>query len=65
MMDKKQLEAQLAGLPAATNEIQAQGVELFAELMRSYIGNPSKNDAAASYCAREAVDFAKQLREGK
>lgn len=64
-MDKKQLEAQLAGLPAATNEIQAQGVELFAELMRSYIGNPSKNDAASSYCAREAIKFANKLREGK
>ncbi|WP_145055812.1 hypothetical protein [Mixta calida] len=50
---------------AAANEMQAQGVELFAELMRSYIGKPNKNDAAASYCAREAIKFANQLREGK
>lgn len=50
---------------AAVNEFMAQGVERFAERMRSFIGKPNKNDAAASYSSREAIMFAKQLREGK
>ncbi|MGL5599452.1 MAG: hypothetical protein ACRDD5_00950 [Silvania sp.] len=45
-------------------EVRAQGVELFADQQRSYIGNPSKNDAASSYSSREAIKFASQLRKG-
>jgi len=42
----------------------AKGVEMLAELQRSFIGKPSKNDAASSYCSREAVAFAEQIRRG-
>ncbi|EPN1620223.1 hypothetical protein ACTV1I_002545 [Cronobacter dublinensis] len=45
-------------------EQRAQGVEMFSERQRSYIGKPSKNDAASSYCSREALQFAAQLRQG-
>ncbi|EPY2900226.1 hypothetical protein ACXDBF_003065 [Cronobacter sakazakii] len=45
-------------------EQRAQGVEMFSEQQRSYIGKPSKNDAASSYCSREAIQFAAQLRQG-
>ncbi|EOJ6040624.1 hypothetical protein ACM36E_001724 [Cronobacter sakazakii] len=45
-------------------EQRAQGVKMFSEQQRSYIGKPSKNDAASSYCSREALQFAAQLRQG-
>ncbi|MBM6634584.1 hypothetical protein JTF12_09580 [Leclercia adecarboxylata] len=45
-------------------EVRAQGVEMFAEQQRSFIGKPSKNDAASSYSSREAIKFADQLRSG-
>ncbi|HFV0559259.1 TPA: hypothetical protein ACH7TX_000883 [Escherichia coli] len=45
-------------------EVRAQGVEMFAEQQRSFIGKPSKNDAASSYSSREAIKFADQLRKG-
>ncbi len=45
-------------------EARAQGVEMFAEQQRSFIGKPSKNDAASSYSSREAISFAAQLRKG-
>ncbi|EOV0647652.1 hypothetical protein ACOIOT_003358 [Cronobacter turicensis] len=51
--------------PAAfLREVRAQGVEMFSKQQRSYIGNPSKNDAASSYCSREALKFSVQLRQG-
>ncbi|EMD9271575.1 hypothetical protein VWV82_004560 [Cronobacter malonaticus] len=49
---------------AFLREVKAQGVEMFSKQQRSYIGNPSKNDAASSYCSREALQFAAQLRQG-
>jgi len=49
---------------AFIRELQAQGVEMFAERQRSFIGKPSKNDAASSYSSREAIKFADQLRSG-
>ncbi|EOG6122172.1 hypothetical protein ACLF4E_004276, partial [Cronobacter malonaticus] len=49
---------------AFLREVRAQGVELFSKQQRSYIGNPSKNDAASSYCSREALKFSGQLRQG-
>ncbi len=49
---------------AFLREVRAQGVEMFSEQQRSYIGKPSKNDAASSYCSREAIQFAAQLRQG-
>lgn len=45
-------------------EVRAQGVEMFSEQQRSFIGKPSKNDAASSYSSREAINFADQLRKG-
>lgn len=45
-------------------EARARGVEMFAEQQRSFIGKPSKNDAASSYSSREAIKFAGQLRKG-
>ncbi|ELY2672091.1 hypothetical protein SMC00_003696 [Cronobacter sakazakii] len=49
---------------AFLREVRAQGVEMFSEQQRSYIGKPSKNDAASSYCSREALQFAAQLHKG-
>lgn len=49
---------------AFLGEVRAQGVEMFSEQQRSFIGKPSKNDAASSYCSREAIKFADQLRQG-
>lgn len=49
---------------AFLREVRAQGVEMFSKQQRSYIGNPSKNDAASSYCSREALKFSGQLRQG-
>lgn len=49
---------------AFLREQMAKGVEMFAELQRSFIGKPSKNDAASSYCSREAVAFVEQIRRG-
>lgn len=49
---------------AFLGEVWAQGVEMFAEQQRSFIGKPSKNDAASSYSSREAIKFADQLRSG-
>ncbi|WP_313488613.1 hypothetical protein [Pseudescherichia sp.] len=46
-------------------EQMARGVEKFAEQQRQYIGKPSKNDAASSYCSREAIKFSTQLRQGE
>jgi len=46
-------------------EQMARGVEKLAEQQRQYIGNPSKNDAASSYCSREALKFSTQLRQGE
>ncbi|QXL98278.1 hypothetical protein [Cronobacter sakazakii] len=57
----------MPGTPATDEflrEVRAQGVELFSKQQRSYIGNPSKNDAASSYCSREALKFSGQLRQG-
>lgn len=48
---------------AFLREVRAQGVEMFSEQQRSFIGKPSKNDAASSYCSREALKFADQLRQ--
>lgn len=47
------------------HEQMARGVEMFSEQQRSYIGKPSKNDAASSYCSREALNFATQIRQGE
>lgn len=49
---------------AFLREVRAQGVEMFSKQQRSYIGNPSKNDAASSYCSREALKFSDLLRQG-
>lgn len=49
---------------AFLREQMAKGVEMFSEQQRSYIGKPSKNDAASSYCSREALKFANHLRQG-
>lgn len=54
----------LPATDAFLREVRAQGVELFSKQQRSYIGNPSKNDAASSYCSREALKFSGQLRQG-
>ncbi|HHU2814392.1 hypothetical protein N3K64_04740 [Escherichia coli] len=51
-------------IDAFLREVKAQGVEMFSEQQRSFIGKPSKNDAASSYCSREAIKFADQLRQG-
>jgi len=45
-------------------EVRAQGVEMFAAQQRSFIGKPSKNDAASSYSSREAIKFAELLLKG-
>ena len=49
---------------AFLREVRAQGVEMFSKQQRSYIGNPSKNDAASSYCSREALKFSDLPRQG-
>jgi len=64
LADREQLAAENASLRQTEREQMALGVEKFAEQQRQYIGNPSKNDAASSYCSREALKFADQLRQG-
>lgn len=49
---------------ASQRELQAKGVEKFAETQRALIGTPSKNDAALSYSARAANGYAAELRKG-
>lgn len=57
-------EIETPATDAFLREVRAQGVEMFSKQQRSYIGNPSKNDAASSYCSREALKFSDLLRQG-
>lgn len=50
---------------AILNAVQAEGVEMFAAHQRAMIGKPNKNDAATSYAARCAVEYAAILLAGK
>nr|WP_263009132.1 hypothetical protein [Cronobacter sakazakii] len=61
---EKAIRAETPATDAFLREVRAQGVEMFSEQQRSFIGKPSKNDAASSYCSREAIKFADQLRKG-
>ncbi|KMK08146.1 hypothetical protein ABW06_24700 [Pluralibacter gergoviae] len=47
---------------AAIAEIGARALDAHADDLRSKIGNPAFNDAAHSYAARRANEFAQQLR---
>lgn len=58
-------EPEAPATDAWQREQMARGVEKFAEQQRQYIGKPSKNDAASSYCSREALKFSTQLRQGE
>jgi len=59
------IRARIPATDAWQREMMAKGVEIFSEQQRSYIGKPSKNDAASSYCSREALKFATQIRQGE
>ncbi|WP_455852725.1 hypothetical protein [Pantoea endophytica] len=50
---------------AILSKVRAEGVEMFAAHQRAMIGKPQKNDAATSYTARCAVEYAAQLRAGR
>lgn len=50
---------------AILSKVRAEGVEMFAAHPRAMIGKPQKNDAATSYAARCAVEYAAQLRAGR
>ncbi len=47
---------------SAIAEIGARALDAHADDLRSKIGNPAFNDAAHSYAARRANEFAKKLR---
>ncbi|WP_277977415.1 hypothetical protein [Pantoea endophytica] len=50
---------------AILSNVHAEGVEMFAAHQRAMIGKPLKNDAATSYAAGCAVEYAAQLRAGR
>lgn len=56
---------QIPATDAYLSSVRAEGVEMFAAHQRAMIGKPHKNDAATSYAARCAVEYAAQLRAGK
>ncbi|EPD6705987.1 hypothetical protein ACSDQ5_001953 [Cronobacter sakazakii] len=61
---EKAIRAEIPATDTWQRDQMAKGVEKFSEQQRSFIGKTSKNDAASSYCSREALKFADQLRQG-
>lgn len=59
------IKAETPTTDVVLNSVRAEGVEMFAAHQRAMIGKPHKNDAATSYAARCAVEYAAQLRAGK